>query len=71
MDLCSEPICPEPDVARANSLLDKAHDAKLAAQLAELYPGYNISGIDAREILLGGDNIHCITQQIPAVSIRP
>ncbi|WP_207860786.1 agmatine deiminase family protein, partial [Photobacterium kishitanii] len=27
---------------------------------------YEIVGVDGREILLGGGNIHCITQQIPA-----
>lgn len=48
-------------------LLDKAHDADVEALLNDLYPGYKITGVDAREILLGGGNIHCITQQIPAL----
>ena len=26
-----------------------------------------IVGVQAREILLGGGNIHCITQQVPAL----
>ena len=26
--------------------------------------------VDAREIIIGGGNIHCITQQIPAVQIK-
>jgi agmatine deiminase len=30
-----------------------------------MYPGFVITGVPAREILLGGGNIHCITQQIP------
>lgn len=34
--------------------------------LAKLYPDRVISGVPAREILLGGGNIHCITQQIPS-----
>ncbi|WP_115717744.1 agmatine deiminase [Gallaecimonas mangrovi] len=47
--------------------LDPLQDDAVAALLAELFPGYLISGVDAREILLGGGNIHCITQQIPRV----
>nr|MCR5829288.1 agmatine deiminase family protein [Lachnospiraceae bacterium] len=34
--------------------------------LAEAFPGREVIGVDARVILLGGGNIHCITQQIPA-----
>jgi agmatine deiminase len=33
--------------------------------LRSLLPDREVIGIDAREILLGGGNIHCITQQIP------
>lgn len=36
-------------------------------QLSELYPDRVIEPILAREILLGGGNIHCITQQVPKV----
>ncbi|WP_028865867.1 agmatine deiminase [Psychromonas aquimarina] len=48
-------------------LLDEKTDQQAETILAKLYPGYQLSGVDAREILLGGGNIHCITQQIPAV----
>jgi agmatine deiminase len=34
--------------------------------LARLFPTRRIMGVATREILLGGGNIHCITQQIPA-----
>ena len=34
--------------------------------LASCFPDREIVGIQAREILLGGGNIHCITQQVPA-----
>ncbi|MEA4811520.1 MAG: agmatine deiminase [Anaerolineaceae bacterium] len=43
------------------------NDLVAAKQLAELYPGRKIVSVPAREILLGGGNIHCITQQQPAV----
>ncbi|GAA4650646.1 agmatine deiminase [Kistimonas scapharcae] len=48
-------------------LLDPARDDDARALLADLFPGYEIVGVDAREILLGGGNVHCITQQVPAV----
>ncbi|MFA0409493.1 agmatine deiminase family protein, partial [Vibrio splendidus] len=35
--------------------------------LEGIYPGYEVNGVPAREILLGGGNIHCITQQVPRV----
>lgn len=35
--------------------------------LEELYPNRTVVGVQAREILLGGGNIHCFTQQVPIV----
>jgi agmatine deiminase len=35
-------------------------------RLAELFPDREVIQIYARDILIGGGNIHCITQQIPA-----
>jgi agmatine deiminase len=46
-------------------LLDPRTDAAAAAKLRRLFPGRKVVGVPAREILLGGGNIHCITQQIP------
>lgn len=47
-------------------LLDPRHDASVQAQLAALFPGREVVGVPGREILLGGGNIHCVTQQVPA-----
>jgi agmatine deiminase len=33
--------------------------------LARIFPERRVIGVQAREILLGGGNIHCITQQVP------
>lgn len=41
-------------------------DGEAAAQLAALFPDRKLLPVPAREILLGGGNIHCITQQQPA-----
>ena len=40
-------------------------DARACQILQRLCPGRQVIGLPAREILLGGGNIHCITQQIP------
>jgi agmatine deiminase len=47
-------------------LLDARRDRAALARLAELFPGREIVGVPGREILLGGGNVHCITQQVPA-----
>lgn len=41
------------------------NDKLAVKKLKELYPDRVIESIPAREILLGGGNIHCITQQVP------
>jgi agmatine deiminase len=46
-------------------LLDERHDEAAAAILRRCYPEREVVGVPAREILLGGGNIHCITQQVP------
>ncbi len=46
-------------------LLDRKTDGKAAARLKRAFPGRQVVGVPAREILLGGGNIHCITQQVP------
>lgn len=47
-------------------LLDERYDEEAAAALRTAFPGREVVGVPAREILLGGGNIHCITQQVPA-----
>jgi agmatine deiminase len=49
-------------------LLDERHDDEAAAILGGCFPDRELVGVPAREILLGGGNIHCITQQVPASS---
>ncbi len=51
-------------------LLDPRTDAKALARLKRIFPKRRIVGVPGREILLGGGNIHCITQQIPAALKR-
>jgi agmatine deiminase len=46
-------------------LLDRKTDKSAAARLKRAFPGRKVVGVPAREILLGGGNIHCITQQVP------
>ncbi|HEY6612420.1 MAG TPA: agmatine deiminase family protein, partial [Pseudomonas sp.] len=45
---------------------DDPHDAEAEAILRRLFPAHEVVMVPGREILLGGGNIHCITQQQPA-----
>lgn len=47
---------------------DSPYDAQAAATLRALFPDRVIVQVPGREILLGGGNIHCITQQQPATA---
>ena len=46
-------------------LFNDPHDRAALGTLARLFPDRRVVGVPAREILLGGGNIHCITQQQP------
>jgi agmatine deiminase len=51
-------------------LYDKRRDGAAMRALKKLFPARRVVGVETREILLGGGNIHCITQQVPRAS-RP
>jgi agmatine deiminase len=51
-------------------LLDRRTDGEAASRLKRIFPEREIVGVPGREILLGGGNIHCITQQVPASKAR-
>ena len=46
-------------------LLDARTDGAARRVLRRVFPRRRIVGVPAREILLGGGNLHCITQQQP------
>ncbi|HEV7616317.1 MAG TPA: agmatine deiminase [Solirubrobacterales bacterium] len=46
-------------------LLDPRHDDEAIEILRGCFPGLEVVGVPGREILLGGGNVHCITQQVP------
>jgi len=51
-------------------LLDARTDREAIAKLRRVFPEREVVGVPGREILLGGGNIHCITQQVPAARAR-
>ena len=46
-------------------LLDPRRDGAALRKIKSLFPRREVVSVSAREILLGGGNIHCITQQVP------
>ena len=45
-------------------------DQQAITTLQEIFPNRKVIGIPSREILLGGGNIHCMTQQIPHKKVK-
>jgi len=50
-------------------VFDDQHDQIAEREIQALFPERKVVGVPGREVLLGGGNIHCITQQQPG-SIR-
>ncbi|WCN10914.1 agmatine deiminase [Marinomonas mediterranea] len=50
-------------------MLDERYDEQAKKILQGAFPEHKIVGIPAREIVLGGGNLHCITQQVPKPQI--
>jgi agmatine deiminase len=50
--------------------LDPQRDGDARAKLKELFPRRQVVGVPGREILLGGGNVHCVTQQVPLARDR-
>jgi agmatine deiminase len=51
-------------------LYDKRWDGAAMRTLNRLFPTRQVVGVATREVLLGGGNIHCITQQVPRPAVR-
>lgn len=47
-------------------VFDDPNDAAAVAAYEELFPGRRVLTVPGREILLGGGNVHCVTQQLPS-----
>jgi agmatine deiminase len=47
-------------------VFDDRHDAAALATYQELFPDRTVIPVPGREILLGGGNVHCVTQQVPS-----
>jgi agmatine deiminase len=51
-------------------LLDRKRDTDALNRLQALFPKREVVGVPGREILLGGGNVHCVTQQVPLARDR-
>jgi agmatine deiminase len=52
-------------------LYEERSDAQAMRVLKRLFPTRTVVGVPTREVLLGGGNIHCITQQVPRPAGAP
>jgi agmatine deiminase len=51
-------------------LLDPRTDKTAVSRVKRLFPERRVLGVPAREVLLGGGDIHCITQQVPLAGAK-
>jgi agmatine deiminase len=51
-------------------LLDPRTDRAAVGRVKRLFPDRRVLGVPAREVLLGGGDIHCITQQVPMAGTK-
>jgi agmatine deiminase len=51
-------------------LLDAKRDGAALGRLRDLFPRREVVGVPGREVLLGGGNFHCVTQQVPLARHR-
>jgi agmatine deiminase len=49
-------------------VFDDPNDAVVKARLEAVFPDRRVVTVPGREIVLGGGNVHCITQQQPAAA---
>ena len=49
-------------------VFDDPHDAAAVQTYQGLFPDRRVMTVPGREILLGGGNVHCITQQVPSIA---
>lgn len=47
---------------------DSEYDQRAVDTMKMVFPDKNIVGVLSKEVLLGGGNIHCITQQVPKIA---
>ncbi len=50
-------------------VFDDPHDATALQTYGRLFPDRRVLPVPGREILLGGGNVHCVTQQVPAARV--
>ncbi|MGP9517047.1 agmatine deiminase family protein, partial [Psychrobacter sp. AOP5-CZ1-12] len=49
---------------------DDVNDRLAIEQLEKIFPQHQVVGVRTKEIVFGGGNIHCITQQQPATNTQ-